>query len=126
MKLSRWTLGLLVAVALVAGPTLHEMSEDHSEPSDDAGQAIEQLAAEWLESERIARDRGNAGGSEERAQAASGAYERAVTSASVEELLVAWHAALRVQYACEMGSVSWSEARTVSELLRVEYAARGA
>ena len=101
------------------------MSEDHAESSDDTEQAIEVLAAEWLESERIARDRRNAGGSEERAQAASAAYERAVTSASVEELLVAWHAALKVQYGCEMGSASWSEARAVSELLRVEYAARG-
>ena len=100
------------------------MSDSHTKASDDPERAIEELAAEWLASERVARDRGNAGGSEERAQAASGAYERAVTAASVEELLVAWHAALRVQYACEMGSAAWSEARAVSELLRVEYAAR--
>jgi hypothetical protein len=100
------------------------MPEDHAKSSDDTEQAIERLATEWLESERNARDRGNAGGSEQRAQAASGAYERAVTSASVEDLLIAWHAALKVQYGCEIGSSSWSEARTVSELLRVEYAAR--
>ena len=101
------------------------MSEDHATSSGDTEQAIEELAAKWLESERYARDRGNAGGSEQRAQAASGAYERAVTSASVEDLLIAWHAALKVQYGCEIGSSSWSEARAVSELLRVEYAARG-
>ena len=97
------------------------MSEDHPK----AELPIEALAAAWLESERKARDHGNAGGSEERAQAASEAYERAVTSASAEELLLAWHAALKVQRECEMGSTSWSEARAVSELLRLEHLARG-
>ena len=87
--------------------------------------AIEELATRWLKSEREASGRGNAGGTEERARAASAAYEHAVTSASVEELLIAWHAALNAQYECEMGSASWAEARAVSELLRVEYLARG-
>ena len=87
--------------------------------------AIEELAALWLESERDARNRSNAGGSEERARAASAAYEHAVTSASQEELLIAWHAALNAQYAREMGSASWADARAVSELLRVEHLARG-
>jgi hypothetical protein len=94
--------------------------------TNDSEKAIEELAALWLETEREATDRGNSGGSEERARAASGAYERSVKSASVEELLIAWHAALQVQYGCEMGSASWAEARAVSELLRMEYLARGA
>ena len=93
--------------------------------TENTDNAIEELAALWLESERDARNRSNAGGSEERARAASAAYEHAVTSASEEELLIAWHAALKGQYACEMGSASWVDARAVSELLRVEHLARG-
>ena len=86
--------------------------------------AIDELATLWLGAERQATGLANAAGSEERARTASAAYERAVTSASQEELLLAWHAALKVQNACEMGSASWAEARAVSELLRVEYLAR--
>ena len=93
--------------------------------TEETDTSIEELAARWLATERQASDRGNAGGTEERARAASAAYERAVTSASAEELLIAWHAALKVQYACEIGSASWAEARAVSELLRVEHLARG-
>jgi hypothetical protein len=85
--------------------------------------AIEELARLWLASEREASKRGNDGGTEERARQASAAYERAVTSASREDLLVAWHAALNVQHAQEMGSVAWSQAREVSELIRIEYQA---
>ncbi len=79
--------------------------------TEETDTSIEELAARWLATERQASDRGNAGGTEERARAASAAYERAVTSASPEELLIAWHAALNVQYACEIGSASWAEAR---------------
>jgi hypothetical protein len=93
--------------------------------TEKAENAIEELATLWLETERDARKRSNAGGSEERARAASAAYEHAVTSAFKEELLVAWHAALQAQYECEMGSASWADARAVSELLRVEYLVRG-
>ena len=85
--------------------------------------AIEDLARLWLASERDASKRGNTAGTEERARQASAAYETAVTSASREDLLVAWHAALRAQHGEEIGSVSWSQARDVSELLRVEYQA---
>ena len=74
--------------------------------TEETDTSIEELAARWLATERQASDRGNAGGTEERARAASAAYERAVTSASPEELLIAWHAALNVQYACEIGSAS--------------------
>ena len=93
--------------------------------TEETDNAIEELATLWLETERDARNRVNAGGSEERARSASAAYEHAVTSASLEELLVAWHAALKTQYACEMGSASWADARAVSELLRAEYLAGG-
>jgi hypothetical protein len=91
--------------------------------ADQPDGAIEELARRWLSAEREASNRGNAAGTEERARRASAEYERAVTSASREDLLVAWHAALKVQHAREMGSSSWSEAREVSELVRVEYMA---
>ncbi len=84
---------------------------------------IEELARAWLASEREASDRRNAGGTEEHARNASAAYEAAIRAASREDLLVAWHAALKVQNASEMGSASWSDARAVSELIRVEYQA---
>ena len=89
----------------------------------DEPKAIEDLARLWLASEREASIRGNTAGTEERARLASANYESAVTAASREDLLVAWHAALKVQHAQEMGSSSWSEAREVSELVRVEYMA---
>ena len=85
--------------------------------------AIEDLARLWLASEREASRRGNSAGTEERARRASAAYEAAVTSATREDLLVAWHAALKVQHTQEMGSEAWAEARAVSELVRVEYQA---
>jgi hypothetical protein len=85
--------------------------------------AIEDLARAWLESEREAARTGNTAGTEERAREASAAYETAVRSASKEDLLVAWHAALKSQHAQELGSAAWSEARAVSELVRVEYQA---
>jgi hypothetical protein len=85
--------------------------------------AIEELARLWLESEREASRRGNDAGTEMRAREASAAYEAAITSASREDLLVAWHAALNVQHGREMGSVPWSQAREVSELIRIEYLA---
>jgi hypothetical protein len=113
------------ARGLAALVTMHCMAEDDPFLPMDTVEAIEALATLWLATEQEARDLTNAGGSEERARSASAAYERAVTSASAEDLLIAWHAALRIQYACEMGSASWAEARAVSELLRVEYLARG-
>lgn len=89
----------------------------------DEPKAIEELARLWLAAEREASRQGNSAGTEERARRASMAYEAAVTTASREDLLVAWHAALQVQHAQEMGSVAWSEARAVSELVRIEYQA---
>lgn len=85
--------------------------------------AIEDLARLWLASEREASRHGDAARTGERARQASAAYEAAVTSASREDLLVAWHAALKAQHDQEMGSVSWSDAREVSELIRMEYLA---
>jgi hypothetical protein len=92
--------------------------------SDETDETIEGLAKLWLELEHAASNRQNLGGTEERARNASAAYERAVTAASREDLLLAWRAALKAQADCEMGSTAWAEARAVSELLRVEYQAR--
>ena len=87
------------------------------------GGAIEDLAAAWLESERTATAVGNANNTEERARLASAAYDAAVSAATPEELLLAWHAAQAVVDQVEMGSKAWAEAREVAELLRVEYLA---
>jgi hypothetical protein len=84
---------------------------------------VDELASAWLAAEREASRRGNAGDTEGRARAASAAYEDAVRAASREELLIAWHAALKIQNACEMGSAAWADARAVAELVRVEYQA---
>jgi hypothetical protein len=83
--------------------------------------AIEDLARDWLSAERSASARGEV--DDERSRIASALYDEAVRSASREELLVAWHAALRRQDEADMGSVAWAEARTVSQLLAREYAA---
>lgn len=90
---------------------------------DVTDRSVEELARVWLAAEREACQRGNAGGTELRARDASAVYESAVSSASREDLLVAWHAALKVQGGCEMGSAAWADAREVSELVRVEYLA---
>lgn len=89
----------------------------------DGDPSIEQLAAAWLAAERVASDLGNAGQSEEVARSTSADYDAAVAAASAEDLLVAWHAARKIQGEAEMGSQQWAEARAVSELLRVEYQA---
>ncbi|HYH91897.1 MAG TPA: hypothetical protein VD763_01970 [Candidatus Saccharimonadales bacterium] len=92
------------------------------DPADESS-SIEELARVWLAAERAAVERGNEGGTEERARRSSAAFEQAVAGASREDLLVAWHAARQAQAECEMGSADWSDARAVSELLRVEYLA---
>lgn len=92
--------------------------------TDDGDRAIEELARAWLAAEREASRRGNAAGTEELARQASEAYEAAVIASSREDLLVAWHAALKVQHEQEMGSAAWADARSVSELVRVEYQAK--
>ena len=89
----------------------------------DADDWIEHLAARWLEAERVAAKRGNAGDTELWARKASAAYDAAVAAATKEDLLIAWHAAQKLQAATEMGSKAWAEARAVSELLRMEYLA---
>ena len=83
--------------------------------------AIEDLARDWLEAERLASARGDA--NDERARLASARYDDAVRTATREELLIAWHAALRRQADAVMGSAGWAEARTVSQLLGAEYEA---
>ena len=85
--------------------------------------SIDELASIWLAAERRASEHGNAGGTEERARAASAAYDDAIAAATREDLLVGWHAAQRLQDRQEMGSKAWADARAVSELLRMEYLA---
>jgi hypothetical protein len=85
--------------------------------------SIEGLAAEWLFRERVAVARDNDGATEAAARAASEAYDGAIRGATLEELLLAWRAAVKSQEAQEIGSVQWLEARSVSELLRTEYEA---
>jgi hypothetical protein len=84
-------------------------------------QSIEDLARDWLGAERAhTAGRVSTG---DRAESISAAYEAAVRAATKEELLIAWHAAIRRQDETEMGSSDWANAREVSELLRVEYLA---
>jgi hypothetical protein len=85
--------------------------------------SIADLAAAWLEQERAAVAMGNSATSEAKARDAAAAYEEAIRTATDEELLLAWEAARQTQAAQEMGSQAWLEARSVSELLRTEYAA---
>jgi hypothetical protein len=92
-------------------------------PGDAADDALEELAAAWLESERQAVAVGNANNTEDRARVASAAYDAAVAAASAEELLLAWRAAEATAGQAEMGSKAWAESREVAELLRVEYLA---
>lgn len=83
--------------------------------------SIEDLARDWLGAERA--DSAGRTSNSDQARATSAAYEAAVNAATREELLVAWHAAVRRQDETEMGSADWADAREVSELLRVEYLA---
>ena len=82
---------------------------------------LEDLARAWLAAER-AEATGFAQ-SDERSRSTSAAYEAAIRAASREDLLLAWHAAIRRQDDTEMGSDEWANAREVSELLRLEYEA---
>jgi hypothetical protein len=83
--------------------------------------SIEELATAWLSMERQSAN--DPTFAVEPARAASAAYDEAVGAATPEELLLAWRAAQKVQGECEMGSKAWLEARSVSELLRMEYIA---
>jgi hypothetical protein len=91
--------------------------------ADEADLSIEVLADRWLTAERTAAQRNNLAGTEDGARNASAAYERAIASASREDLLLAWHAARHTQSKAEMGSTAWAHARAVSELIRLEYLA---
>jgi hypothetical protein len=83
---------------------------------------IAQLAAGWLTAERRATSDPVDLKAEE-ARVASDRFESAVRLATREELRLAWEAAKRTQAGCLMGSRKWAEARSVSELLRMEYLA---
>ena len=82
---------------------------------------LEDLASDWLAAERAAAT--GYAQSDERSRATSAAYEAAIRAATLEDLLLAWHSAVRRQDDTEMGSNDWANAREVSELLRFEYEA---
>ena len=83
---------------------------------------IEDLAARWLAAERRATSH-PVESTAKAALEASRRFEEAIRGASQEELRLAWESARRTQAECLMGSKEWGEARTVSELLRMEYLA---
>ena len=85
--------------------------------------SIDELAASWLAAERDAIAKANEPRSERAARDAAAAYEDAIRTATVEELLLALVAARLVQAKQDMGSQEWLECRSVSELLRTEYEA---
>jgi len=92
-------------------------------PSLDDRPGCEDLATRWLDAEARARtEPANTSLADEAARLGD-AYELAITEATAEELRLAWEAARRLQEAEEIGSVPWSDARRVSELLRTEYQA---
>jgi hypothetical protein len=84
---------------------------------------LEEVAREWLAAERRLTANPTA-----RAEAIAGQlaaeYELNVRAATQEEMRLAWEAARASQARCEMGSEEWAEARSVSELLRMEYTVR--
>lgn len=82
---------------------------------------LEDLARDWLAAER-AEARGYAQ-SDDRSRSTSAAFEAAIRAATREDLLLAWHAAIRHQDDMEMGSDDWANAREVCALLRYEYEA---
>ena len=82
---------------------------------------IEDLARDWLSAERA--EASGYAPNDERSRATSAAYEAAIRAATREDLLLAWHAAIRRLGETEMGSEDWTNAREVSELLRFEYEA---
>jgi hypothetical protein len=84
---------------------------------------IEQLAAEWLEAERLAIETDNSARFEERARTLSALYDRTIAAAAPAELETAWKAAEKVQAEQPMGSIEWRRAGRVTELLRTEYLA---
>ena len=86
---------------------------------------LETLAAEWLALERQSVASGLAQ-DVERATRAAEAYESSVRLASLEDLQLAWRAAEKTRGECLIGTSEWAEARSVAELLRLEYeSARG-
>ena len=90
--------------------------------ADPNGAEIERLAADWLAAERNATA-DPAPLKADAARAASARFEEAIRRATREELRLSWEAAKRTQAECLMGSREWAEARSVSELLRMEYLA---
>jgi hypothetical protein len=89
----------------------------------DTGRSIEEVASEWLAAEARASTSGNAGSTELFARHLSDQYDRAIQTATLEELRLAWEAAVKQQGEREIGSAEWLGARRVAELLRAEYLA---
>lgn len=87
------------------------------------GATCDDLATRWLAAERRTFEEPASEALANEAERLGLAYEAAVQAASQEELRLAWEAAMQVQGRQEMGSVEWTEARRVAELLRTEYRA---
>ena len=108
---------------LAMGPIIDGVADDLSADLEaQPPRALELIATEWLEAERRLvshlTEAAEAG-----ARDLGLEYEAAIRSASQEDLRLAWEAARVAQARCEVGSAEWAEARSVSELLRMEYAA---
>jgi hypothetical protein len=84
---------------------------------------LDQLAADWLEAERLAIETDNSARFEERARTLSDLYDKAIASATPADLEVAWKAAEKSQADLPMGSIEWRRAGRVTELLRTEFLA---
>jgi hypothetical protein len=88
-----------------------------------ATRPLEVVASDWLAAERVSTAH-RTERAEDTARDLSAEYEAAIHDATQEEMRLAWEAARAIQATCEMGSSEWADARSVSELLRMEYAAR--
>lgn len=123
--LGRRTRILATPLAIVEPDRKEHLIPTESTEGERAGassRAIELIATEWLASERaetaLATPR-----TEAAARRLAAEYEDAIRAASQEELRLAWEAARAAQARCDMGSLEWGQARSVSELLRTEYEA---
>jgi hypothetical protein len=112
------------STSLEAARREYPITTDSTEraPAEPPPRAIELIATEWLAAEReetaIASPR-----TEATARRLAAEYEDAIRAASQEELRLAWEGARVIQARCDMGTVEWAQARSVSELLRTEYEA---
>ncbi len=87
---------------------------------DDRPISIAELAGAWLAAENAATASGTSN-LQRRAVELSQLYEAAVRTASRDALWEAWEAAAQIEETSLVGTVDWTAARRVTELLRSEY-----